>query len=216
MIVRFGIGPRRQGLDATDFQKHLREVHGPLVVQNLKNVRRFWQNHAELRDGEPLLPWPGFDTCSEMDFADMASLEAAMSDESYHRAIDADSEYLLDKSKFGTLLTKRILGSQQLDTSGVRLFTFMRRAQQRTMAELAHALRATPQASNAHARELFLALDGLRAPVSAFDAVDVQWFRDTTSAERYTTSAEAREHRQRVSHVVRGVERLIARPLIFI
>jgi hypothetical protein len=46
---------------------------------------------------------------------------------------------------------------------------------------------------------------------SSFDAVEAQWFETPDQAARYVVSAEAGEHRYAVAHLVRGVERLIAR-----
>jgi hypothetical protein len=176
-------------------------------------VRRYWQNHALLRDGETLLPWPGFDACSEIEFDSLLAMDAAFSSPAYQEGVKKDEEFLVDKHIGGLMLAERIHVAGRIDMQGVRLLTFMRCAPQRTVAQLHAALREQPMASKALARELFLALDGSAAAqrISIFDAIDVQWFQGPGDAERYLGSAEAREHRHGYADLVRGVERLIAR-----
>jgi hypothetical protein len=212
MITRIVMAPRRAGLDAQVFQAQWYSKHGPLVAQ-LRNVRRLWQHHAVLRDGEPLLAWPGFDACSEMDFEDAEALQAAFSEEHYPRELRQDSRELVDIDRAGFMLAEREHLCGAIDTAGVRLTTFMRRAPGRTQAELAAALRAMEPAPEAHAREIYLARDFEipNQPLSCFDGLDGQWFATPEQAERYVRSSAAREHRHGLAHVVRGVERLISR-----
>ncbi|MBM3346449.1 MAG: EthD family reductase [Betaproteobacteria bacterium] len=212
MIQRIGVAPRRRGLDIAEFQKHWGAEHGD-VVTKLVGVRRYWQNHALLKDGEPLLPWPGFDACSEIEFDNMLAMDAAFTSPTYQDGVRKDEEFLVDKRIGGLMLAERVHLSGRIDMGGVRLLTFMRCAPQRTVAALHGALRAMPAATTAMARELFLALDDKAAAqrVSIFDAIDVQWFAGPQQAERYLVSAEAREHRHQFADLVRGTERLIAR-----
>lgn len=212
MIQRIGVAPRRQGLDIAEFQKHWGSEHGD-VVTKLVGVRRYWQNHALLRDGEPMLPWPGFDACSEIEFDSMLAMDAAFSSPAYQEGVKKDEEFLVDKHIGGLMLAERVHVAGRIDMKGVRLLTFMRCAPQRTVAALHAALRAQPKASTAMARELFLALDDKAAAqrVSIFDAIDVQWFDTPDKAERHMVSAEAREQRHQFADLVRGTERLIAR-----
>jgi uncharacterized protein (TIGR02118 family) len=210
MITRIGMAPRRPGLTSAEFQRHWHEVHGPLV-RKFEGLRRNWQNHAVLRDGEPLLPWPGFDACSEMDFSDVAAMQLAFSAERYPPDLRADSDYLIDKSKAAPMVVRRIHLSGTSHPQAVRLMTFMRAAPD-CSERIDAALRTLPAASTAMARELYLSLGSAAgvAGLCGFDAVDVQWFDRPDSAQRYLASAEAREHRHALAHVVHGVERLIA------
>ena len=210
MITRIVMAPRRAGLDIEVFQGHWYSQHGPLVA-GLRNIRRLWQHHAVLRAGEPLLPWPGFDACSEMDFEDAEALQAAFSEEHYPRELRQDSRDLVDIDRAGFMLAEREHISGTIDTARIRLTTFMRRAPGRTQAELAAALREAEKASGAHAREIYLAFDLPNQPPSSFDAADAQWFETPERAERYVLSSAAREHRYGLAHVVRGVERVISR-----
>lgn len=217
MIVRIGLAPRRKGLGTEEFQAHWHDVHAPLVTR-LVGLRRYWQNHALLRDGEPLLPWPGFDACTEMQFDDTDAMKAAFAGEHYQRGIKDDTAYLIDKSRMAVVLTERIHLAGRIEMNDLRLMTFMRRAPGRTDAEFRDALRTLPAASTARAHELFLPREAQAAnqPENGFDAVDVQWFGTSGDAERYIVSTEAREHRHEVAPLVRGVERLIARVRVIV
>jgi uncharacterized protein (TIGR02118 family) len=210
MITRIGMAPRRHGLTTAEFQRHWHDVHGPLV-RKFEGLRRNWQNHAILRDGEPLLPWAGFDACSEMDFSDVAAMQLAFRADRYPPDLKVDSDYLIDKNKAAPMVAQRIHVSGTIDPRAVRLMTFMRSAPD-CSERIGAALRTLPAASAAMARELYLSLGSAAgvAGLCGFDAVDVQWFDRPDSAERYLLSAEAREHRHALAHVVHGVERLIA------
>lgn len=209
MITRIVLAPRRAGLDIDEFQEHWYRKHGPLVAR-LRNIRRLWQHHAVLREGAPLLAWPGFDACSEMDFDDTEALRAALSDEHYPRELRQHSAELVELDKAGIMLAQRERISGAAATEGVALMTFMRRAPGRTQAELAATLRDAEQASEAHAREMYVAFE-LPSQLSCFDALEVQWFATPEQVERYLRSCEALQHRHRLAHLVRGVERVISR-----
>ena len=210
MITRFVMAPRSTGLDIETFQLRWYGKHGPLVAK-LRNIRRLWQHHAVLREGETLLAWPGFDACSEMDFADNEAMQAAFSAGHYPPELRQDSKDLVDIQKAGVMLAEREHRSGTVDTTGVRLTTFMRLAPGRTRAELAEALRNAKKASDAQAHEIYLALDLPNQAPSSFDAADAQWFETPYRAERYVLSPTAREHRHALAHLVRGVERVISR-----
>jgi hypothetical protein len=77
-------------------------------------------------------------------------------------------------------------------------------------AELAAVLSDVEQASEAHAREMYVAFE-LPSQLSCFDALEVQWFAAPEQVERYLLGCEARLHRHRLAHLVRGVERVISR-----
>jgi uncharacterized protein (TIGR02118 family) len=209
MITRIVLAPRRAGLDIDEFQEHWYRKHGPLVAR-LRNIRRLRQHHAVLNRGEPLLAWPGFDACSEMDFDDVEALRAAVSDEHYPRELRQHSAELVELDKAGIMLAHRQHVSGAAAAEGVALMTFMRRAPGRMQAELAAVLSDAEQASEAHAREMYVAFE-LPSQLSCFDALEVQWFAAPEQVERYLLGCEARLHRHRLAHLVRGVERVISR-----
>lgn len=209
MITRFGLVPRRSGMTIDRFQRHWREVHGPLVA-TLRGLRRNWQSHAVLRAGEPLLPWIGFDAVSEMDFDDVAAMQAAFREEHYPRALKADAGQLVDMTRSTPMVTRRVRTGGSLDLRHIRLMTFMRCAPRKSRAELHDALRSLLLPAAAISRELYLAIEDCEAFESSFDAIEVQWFATAQLAQQYVTSAAAREQREQIAHLVRGSERLIA------
>ena len=71
-LVRVGMAPRAAGLTPAECQTHWRTAHAD-AARSLPGLRGYVQNHAVLRDGEPLLPYPGFDVCAETEFDDLAA-----------------------------------------------------------------------------------------------------------------------------------------------
>jgi uncharacterized protein (TIGR02118 family) len=217
MITRFGMAPRKAGMDAAAFQAHWRTTHADVVL-GMGGFKRYWQNHAVLRDGEPLLPWTGFDACAQFDGDSIADFDRAFSTEHYLSAVRGDEPNFLDTSRGGYMLCERIYadGRAQDDTidetvrSCVRLMTFMRLTPMGSVAVLGEALRAPVRGGDAVGREAFLASIGGQR-YSVFDAVEIQWFTHADAAEMYVRSAAARERRAQLAGLVRGTERLIAR-----
>jgi len=217
MITRIGVAPRRKGLTSEAFQAHWGGRHGELAKQ-LPGVRRYWQNHALLRNDEPVLPWVGFDACSEIVFDDIATMNKSFESDHYLKDVRDDEALLVDKTKGGLTLTDRDILHGQVDGKGTRLLTFMRAAPGQTAAALQDALKAQKPVAVATAWEVFSALPSERAGghVSIFDAVESLWFTDPDEAQRYLVSADARERRAEIAHLVRGVERLLAQVRIIV
>ena len=67
MIVRVGMAPRMHDLTPAQCARHWRTEHADAARQ-LPGLRGYVQDHAVLRDGRPLLPYPGFDVCAETAF----------------------------------------------------------------------------------------------------------------------------------------------------
>ncbi|WP_293858034.1 EthD domain-containing protein [uncultured Alsobacter sp.] len=217
MITRIGLAPRRPGLDVDTFQAHWRGRHGELAAQ-LPGVRRYWQNHAVLRDGEPLLPWTGFDACAEIDFESLEAMAGAFVTPLYLGPIRDDEAYLIEKTRGGMVLTRRTILSGAPHLEGIRLLTFLRAAPGKPARDLQAALAEAPDVPEAVGRELCAALDPEEAGghVSVFDAVEVLWFATAQDAERHVVSAGARARRAGFAERVRGVERLIARVRVMV
>jgi uncharacterized protein (TIGR02118 family) len=135
MIVRVGLAPRRAGSTVVQFQRHWRDEHGDLAL-HIPNLRGYWQNHAVLDErARPLLPYPGFDACSEIAFDDVASMDAGFASPHYQRLVRADEDLLIDKSRFWFLLCERavltsapagLVTSAAAGPEPVRLLTFVR------------------------------------------------------------------------------------------
>jgi hypothetical protein len=211
LITRFGLAPRKPGLTAAEFQSHWHGQHGALAAQ-IGGVRRYWQNHAVLIQGEALLPWPGFDACADIDFADLATMQAGFAAETYTQHVRGDEKKLVEKEKGGLVITRRTLQQGSIDPGQIRLLTFMRLAPERDLQALGAALTGLSMASTVVGREVFLAVDTRQIGLAAnlFDAVETHWFADSAAAQHYLTSAQARERRHGIAELVRGVESLIA------
>ncbi|MBM3345218.1 MAG: hypothetical protein FJY55_01755 [Betaproteobacteria bacterium] len=217
MLSRFGCAPRKKDLTITQFQEHWRISHARVVSQ-LVGLKRYWQNHAVLRDGETLLPWPGFDACAQIDAETMLDMDRAFLSEHYQVTVREDERRFISHAGFGMTLCECVLADGRTDGSGVRLLTFMRLAPMRAPAALAGALLDDKRTGVAKGREVYLAITGAAAGqrASLFDAVESLWFDNDAEAERQVRSIEEREHRVRLADSVRGCERLIARVNIVI
>lgn len=217
MISRFGCAPRKPDLSIAQFQEHWRTSHARVVGQ-MTGLQRYWQNHAVLRDGEPLLPWPGFDACAQIDAESLVDMDRSFLSPHYQGPVREDERKFINHSGFGMTLCERGHAEGRVDGSGVRLLTFMRLAPMRTPAALAEALLGTPRFGVGRGREVYLALTGAAAGqrTSLFDAMEALWFDSEAEAERQVRSTEEREHRTRLADSVRGCERLIARVTIVI
>jgi uncharacterized protein (TIGR02118 family) len=211
MITRIGVAPRRAGLGIAAFQAHWAGTHGA-VVAHLAGVARYWQNHAILDDGEAALPWPGFDACSDIDFPDLATMQAAFASPQYMDAVKADEAFLVDKAKGGLMLSRRVVVRGVAGPDGLRLWRFLRAAPGVAAADLHAALRAAPPLAAARAQERFEALDPAETGIPPiFDAAETLWFDEAAGALAALRSAAMRERAAAMAGLVRGSEHLLAR-----
>jgi hypothetical protein len=211
VITRFGLSPRRRDLPLADFQEHWRGEHARRALQ-LPGVRRYWQNHAVVRAGEPLLPWPGFDVCSEIDADDLAAFDGMFSSPAYLGPVREDEPRLIERAKGAFVLTRCALGPAQPRAGAVRLLRFYRAAPLRPASAIAEALTRDERGAGALAREVFIALAGAAAGqrASAFDAVEALWFATAQDALAYLRSPAGYEDRWALAGEVSGTEQLLA------
>lgn len=213
MITRFGLAPRDPRRSPQDFQQHWRTTHAGLV-RTLPDVLRYWQNHALSGGTGRGLPWPGFDACSEMDFADLTALDRTFASTHFCTAVQADDPGFVDTSRGAHVLCERVhdVGGGD-DADAVRLITFMRLAPLRTNAELGTSLRRPERGDGAFRREAFLALNGCAAGqrASPFDGVEALWFPHEGAAERHLAGGAAEADRMALAGLVQGTERILAR-----
>lgn len=204
-VTRFGLIPRRAGLSVEQFQAHWRDPHAALAAQ-LPGIRRYWQNHR-LLTANPV-PWPGFDACSEID-ADSVGAHLRMRDSAVMRGpIAADEPQFLAMDARLVVWTSRLGPARVAGRGGVRLLTFLRAAPGRAGEELASALAATVDAGG----EAFgpVALPG-EVAASAFDAVEARWFESSAAAASHLASPAFERDRRRLTGLVAGEARLLAR-----
>ena len=220
MITRIGFAPRRPGLTLEQAQAHWGARHAE-VMRPMPNLLRYWQNPVIVRDGQPLLPWVGFDCCSEFDFEDIVAHDQGFTSPEYLGPVREDELNLVDKAGGGGggMMTRKLVEEGEPDhLTCVRLHTFMRLGPTRTAAELSAALMASRLQGGAQARTVYMALTGPESAMrfSTFDALEIHWFPNEQAASRYVTTEEARQHRLALSPLVRGTERFISRVRVIV
>ncbi len=92
-ITRVFLAPRRPDLSIEDYQRYWRTEHAALTL-TFPDVSRYVQNHAVLRDGAPLLPPPGFDVFSELDFVSADAMDASWSSPQYAKGEDDENNFI--------------------------------------------------------------------------------------------------------------------------
>ena len=92
MAKGIGFVKRKPGMKVEDFQKHWREIHGPLGL-TVPNLRRYAQSHTRLaayKDGRE----PQWDGVSLIWFDDSNALRAAMKSPEFKRAQTDDPNFI--------------------------------------------------------------------------------------------------------------------------
>lgn len=217
MITRLGLAPRRPGTTFTEFQRHWRDEHGPVAL-GIPGLRGYVQNHAILDGrGRPLLPYIGFDACSEIVFDDLAGMDAGFASSTYQGEVRADEDGFIDKPRFMMLLCDRVvLGPDDSTPDAVKLLTFMRshpltgreqllelaRGRYADLARDAGALRHEQliPSPEAHA--------GRQAPNC--ELVDLLWFDAVESALDFVNGPSGGAAETSLTGAVFGRERLLA------
>jgi uncharacterized protein (TIGR02118 family) len=99
MLTRLGAAARRHDMTVEAFQAHWRTQHGD-TAGAIPNLRRYVQHHAVLEGGRPLLPYPGFDACSELDFDSLESMDEGFRLAAEDGELKADEDRFVDKTRF--------------------------------------------------------------------------------------------------------------------
>ncbi|GAA1916423.1 EthD domain-containing protein [Nocardioides hwasunensis] len=182
MIVRLGTAPRIDGLDFTDFQRHWRTSHAD-VVARMPGLRRYQQFHAVLEEGEPLLPYPGFDACSALRFDTVEAMDAAFASTEFVGSVQADEKAFVDKTRFrGVVGTWQPDGEDDLGVAGsVQLLVLVAAEPGVSPAELADRFVVVPAPPGAGAIVTDHGLHDGRFPAAA-DVVRVAAYADVASA----------------------------------
>lgn len=222
MITRLGMAPRRADMTTTAFLEHWRTSHADAAGQ-IPNLDRYVQLHPVLTGGVHALGYPGFDACSELEFASVESMDAGFASETYQQAVRADEEAFIDKSCFSMVLGERERLSGARPEGGVRLFSFLRRHPAASAEELETALRGA-YASVIEADETVVGHEILR-PLGlprpgrerdACDGVDILEFTDPTTALAWASSEAAVTAGLALAGQVFGVARLLAEDFVVV
>lgn len=218
MITRVFIAARRHDLSTEQCLGHWRGHHAAIGAK-LPRVRAYVQNHGVLDGGRFLLPYPGFDIMPELDWDDLAAMDAAIDSPAHERDSVDDEANFIDTSRTGLAVTTRHLlvpGSPPADA--VKLITFMRRAPAAAEDAFQAALLEPYAAAVADARplrhELLVTIpDRPNRPPFSAQAIDLHWFASPRDAMAWTVSEAAGRADWQLAGLRLGTERLIARPV---
>jgi hypothetical protein len=186
----------------------------------MPGIRSYVQNHNVLVEGRPLLPYPGFDACSELIFDSLDAMDASFASEHYQTTVVADEQQMIDKSRFSLLLTeRRVLEDGEPREGAVKLLSFMPLDPRAKRDELEHVLEGPYREAVAAAKpvrhEQLLTIPGAHAGriPALCEAVDILWFGDLEAAVAFLGSAAAHQARYELAGRAFGVERVLARPV---
>ena len=215
MITRIGMAPRLPEMTVSRFQEHWRTSHADAAGQ-IPGTRRYVQNHAVLVGGRMVLPYPGFDACSELDFDSVESMEQGFASETYQTVVRADEKAFVEKSRFSLVIARRTTLIDGPDLEGVKLLSLYRAHPAAGASALVDTLvgeRAPTVAAAAPMRhDVLVPIPGAhrdgRLPAAA-DAVEIVWFADVDAAMDFLAS----EADLVLAGRVFGAARLIAKPL---
>jgi uncharacterized protein (TIGR02118 family) len=217
MITRVFLGPRRGDMTTEACLAHWRGKHAAIGAR-LPGVRAYVQNHGVLADGRFLMPYPGFDIMPELDWDDLAAMDAAIDSPVHERDSVDDEENFIDTARTGLAVTvRRVLVDGVAGADAVKLITCLRRAPAASEKDFHEALLGGYASAIARSRpvrhEVLLTLQDRpdRAPFTA-QAIDLLWFASAPDALAWTVSEAANAAAWPLAGVAFGAERLIARP----
>lgn len=221
MITRTFFAPRRSDMTTGECLAHWRAHHSAIGAR-LPGVRRYVQNHGVLAGGRFLLPYPGFDIMPELDWDDVAAMDAAIDSPVHEKDSIEDESNFIDTSRTAyAVSTRQLLVDGRVPDGAVKLITLLRRAPNVSTAKLAEALTGTYALIVGQAEplrhELLLALPDREARAAfAVQAIDMLWFTSSQDAMAWTTSEAAHRAAWHLAGVALGSERLIARPYLVV
>lgn len=217
MITRVFFAPRRSDLTTEACLQHWRDRHSAIGAR-LPRVRAYVQNHGVLAGGRFLLPYPGFDIMPELDWDDLAAMDAAIDSPVHEKDSVDDEAKFIDTTRTGLAVTKRhVLIDSLPGDDAVKLITLLRRAPNAPEPKLAEALTGSYAAGVAEAgvrrHEVLLTIaERPGRPPFSVQAIDMLWFAKPEDALAWTHSDEAHRAAWHLAGLTFGAERLIARP----
>ena len=196
MIIRFGMAPRLPEWSFEAFQNYWATSHAD-AAGAIPGLLAYTQNHSVLVDGKPLLPYPGFDACSELTFESVESMNAGFSSEKYLESVRQDEDAFIDKSRFSLALVREQLVTGDLSPapdSAVKAITALRHHPATEGDQLTSIICnevVNLVAEDAPLAQRVLVTDhqahaGL--PPAVFDAVFMAWFPDLDRAQAHLRS----------------------------
>ena len=197
MIIRFGMAPRLPEWSFEAFQNYWATSHAD-AAGAIPGLLAYTQNHSVLVDGKPLLPYPGFDACSELAFESVESMNAGFSSEKYLESVRQDEDAFIDKSRFSLALVREQLATGDLSaapSSAIKAITALRHHPATERNQLTSIICNEVVSFMAEDEPLaqrvlvtdHQAHDGL--PPGVFDAVFMAWFPNLDRARIHLRSA---------------------------
>ena len=217
MITRLFFGPRRGDITTEACLAHWAGTHARIGAR-LPGVRAYVQNHGVLADGRFLLPYPGFDIMPELDWDDLAAMDAAIESPAHQRDSVDDETNFIDVTRTGYAVTTRhVLDEGTPPAGAVKLITLFRRAANASSRELSDAMtgaysREVRRAGALRHEALITLPDRAGRPSFAIQAADMLWFRDPRDALAWIGSETETAAAWHLAGLALGSERLIARP----
>jgi hypothetical protein len=192
--------------------------HHSAIGARLPKVRAYVQNHGVLANGRFLLPYPGFDIMPELDWDDLAAMDAAIDSPAHEQDSIDDEANFIDTTRTGYAVTSRhVLDGGKAAQGAVKLITLLRRAPGAPEDALAEALTgpyaAAVEGGGRLRHEALITLpDRQGRPPFSVQAIDMLWFATPEDALAWTTSDAAYRAAWQLAGIAGGAERLIARP----
>jgi uncharacterized protein (TIGR02118 family) len=217
LITRVFFAPRRSDLTTEACLQHWRGHHSAIGAR-LPNVRAYVQNHGILADGRFLLSYPGFDIMPELDWDDLAAMDAAIDSPVHEQDSIDDEANFIDTTRTGYAVTSRhVLDDGQPGAEAVKLITLLRRAPNAPEGALPEALTGPYAAAVGgegplRHEALITIPDRPGRPPFSVQAIDMLWFAKPEEALAWIGSDAAYRAAWHLAGIAGGAERLIARP----
>lgn len=201
------------------FQEHWRTAHAA-AAGAIPGLRRYVQNHAVLVDDQPILPYPGFDACSEIDFDTISAHDAGFASDHYQGQVRADEDEFVDKTRFSWALTERtVVLEREQPVAPVKLLVLWRAHPTRGVEGLQSADTAwaaevarDPEVKRHDRLVVRHDLHEGREP-AACDQVDVLWFAGLDAARSHL-AGPAHDAALRMAGAVFGTAHHLATPRV--
>ena len=191
--------------------------HHSAIGARLPKVRAYVQNHGVLAGGRFLLPYPGFDIMPELDWDDLAAMDAAIDSPVHEQDSIDDEANFIDTTRTGYAVTSRhVLDDGKPGPQAVKLITLLRRAPNAPEDALAKALTGPYSAavgSHPLRHEALITIpDRPGRPPFSVQAIDMLWFANPEDALAWINSEAAYGAAWHLAGIAAGAERVIARP----
>ncbi len=213
------MAPRAAGLSFEAAQEHWRTEHRDVAL-GIPGLVGYVQNHAVLRDGVPLLPYPGFDVCAETEFKDLETMRRGFASEHYQQTVRGDERNLIDRNRSMLALTQRqVVADGEPPSGAVKLLMFLRAHPASTPRRLVETLLGPYAEAVTEARplrhEVLVTRSDAHEPSlpPCCDAIDILWFGEPDEALEAVRTVLSLHPGWLLAGVAFGAERLIARPI---